>query len=390
MPLPHKTKSFSDLPDARRAAELLAEIAAAPCPFGPVKADKPVALYGAGNLGRLARDFLREVGHDPAFVIDRDTNRPAQDPGWADVRLFDLDQAKRADHAVRLAVCVVLSPYVPIERTLSATGFTDVVPFFDLAESFRRVHPLSNGWFAPPLNAVDTAKTADVLSRWHDDISRAHHLQFLAWRRIREEWLFDQAPHPQSVRFFIAEVANALGDDEVFVDAGAYHGTVIKDFLVQTKGKFGSIIAIEPDRLSRQQLKKSVPDDKRITILNSPLSDRGATVSFHEGLGYASQISTTGKLQMTALPLDALDVAPTFLKLHLEGGELAALKGGRKTVLTHRPIIVATVYHNDDGIWRTPLWLMDTLTDYRFLFRAHSWCGTGAVVYGLPNERCAS
>ena len=85
--------------------------------------------------------------------------------------------------------------------------------------------------------------------------------------------------------------------------------------------------------------------------------------------------------------LDTLGLAPTFIKRHLEGGELPALKGARETLAKHRPLVVATVYHNDDGIWRTPSWLMETLPDYRFLFRAHSWCGTGAVVYALPRER---
>ena len=91
---------------------------------------------------------------------------------------------------------------------------------------------------------------------------------------------------------------------------------------------------------------------------------------------------------MRTRALDALGLNPTFLKLHLEGGELAALKGARQTLLSRRPIVAATVYHNADGIWRTPLWLMETLPDYHFLFRSHGWCGTGAVVYAMPAERC--
>jgi hypothetical protein len=82
-----------------------------------------------------------------------------------------------------------------------------------------------------------------------------------------------------------------------------------------------------------------------------------------------------------------LQLAPTFIKLHLEGGELAALRGARETLLAHRPIVAATVYHNADGMWRTPLWLMQTLPDYRFLFRLDAWCGTGGVLYAIPNER---
>jgi hypothetical protein len=86
--------------------------------------------------------------------------------------------------------------------------------------------------------------------------------------------------------------------------------------------------------------------------------------------------------------LDALGPA-SFLKLHLEGAELEALKGARELLRRDRPIVAATVYHNADGIWRTPLWLMETLRDYRFLLRIDSWCGTSAVVYAIPNERSA-
>ncbi len=384
----HKARLFSKLPGAERAARLLADIADTPCPFAPVKADRQLALYGAGNLGRLARDFLKAVGHDFAFVIDRDAVRASRWPDWVGERVFQLEQVTETDrHNVRLAVCVVLSPYVPIERALSAAGFADVVPFFDLAENFRHVHPLSNGWFAPPLSGNDRAKTAEVLLRWSDDVSRAHHLQFLAWRRIREEWTFKHAPHPKEPRFLIADVAEVLGGREIYVDAGAYHGVVIADFLAQTHGRFRQIVAIEPDRSSRALLAKNLPKDSRITVMDTALSDCEGSVTFHEGLGYASQISKTGKLQITARPLDALGLAPTFIKLHLEGGELAALKGARETLLAHRPIVAATVYHDDDGIWRTPLWLMETLPDYKYLFRAHSWCGTGAVVYAIPDSR---
>lgn len=60
--LPHKARSFADLPGANQADLLLAELSNAPCPFAPVPADRPLALYGAGNLGRLARNHLKRVG----------------------------------------------------------------------------------------------------------------------------------------------------------------------------------------------------------------------------------------------------------------------------------------------------------------------------------------
>lgn len=388
----HIGRSFPDLPDAERAAALLVELATTPCAFCPATADLPLALYGAGNLGLLAREFLTTVGRDFRMVIDRNARQAAHEPAWSSVKLTHPDDVPAADkRGLRLAVSIVTSPYVPIERSLCELGFEDIVPFYDLAESFRDRHPLSNGWFAGPLDAFDREKISQVLALWDDDVSRAHHLQFLAWRRLREEWTFKTAPIPACSRFFIPEVVGALRDDEYLLDGGAHHGSVIEAFLKQTKGRFRQIAAIEPDPSNRallaDRLRSWLPDDARVTVYDCVLADGKDAALFHEGLGYASQLSPTGSMRVVTQPIDALGLSPTFLKLHLEGAELPALKGARKTLLSSRPMVAATVYHNADGIWKTPLWLMQTLPDYRFLFRAHSWCGTGAVVYAIPDER---
>ncbi len=392
---PHRARSFATLPDACTAVRLLDEIAGGACDFAPVPMDRPLALYGAGSLGRMAREFLTSVGHDFALVIDRNADELARDPYWSGIDLMHPDQVPDVSKRMfRLAVSIVTSPYVPIERSLHKLGFDDVVPFYDLAESFRVLHPLSNGWFAPALTSHDRQNAAAVLANWHDDESRAHHLGFMAWRRLREEWTFEAAPVVTGNRFFIPQVTDVLHDEEVFVDAGAHHGSVTGTFIRQTKGAFERITAIEPDPANRaileDNLQSWLPRDRRVTTYGCALAEAVGTAPFCDGFGYASQLSPLGATRIATRPLDTLELSPTFLKLHLEGGELAALKGGRQTLLSNRPIIAATVYHNADGIWQTPLWLMETLPDYRFLFRCHSWCGTGAVIYAVPEELHAS
>jgi FkbM family methyltransferase len=389
---PHLACRFPAMPDADAAAVLLAALANVPCEFSPVPADRPLALYGAGSLGRLAREFLGVVGHDFALVIDRNARQLAQEPCWSGLRLVHPDDVPSRDKSrLRVAVSIVTAPYVPLEQTLRQLGFADVVPFYDLAESFRAVHPLSNGWFAEPLTSLDRSKTADVLARWEDDVSRAHHVQFLAWRRLRQEWAFDGAPVSTADRFFTPEVMAALHDHECLLDAGAHHGGVLETFLAHTKGAFRQIVAVEADPGHRAALQGKLsallPDDPRVAIHDCAVADRDGDMLFHAGLGYASQLSPTGTLRVGTRQIDTLALAPSFVKLHLEGAELAALRGARQTLIDCRPIVAATVYHNDDGIWRTAAWLMETLPAYRFFFRLHSWCGTGAVIYAIPNER---
>jgi FkbM family methyltransferase len=391
-PCLHELRSFDCAPDPQQALSLLTQLAADQRRLAVPAVDRPLALYGAGNLGRLAREFLAVVNQEPVLIVDRNAQKMAKDSNWSGLRLVRPDEVTERDKCENcLAVSVATSPYVPLERWLSEIGFEYIVPFYDWAENFRHLHPLSNGWFASPLTAEDLLNTANVLTSWDDDLSRAHHLQFLAWRGFREEWTFSPAPVLDSRRFFIPEVTRVLHDHEFFLDAGAHHGSVISAFARQTGEAFQHVIAVEPDPYNRTALVKNLRstlfDDRRITILDFALAEHEGEALFHAGLDYASQLSATGTMQTKIRPIDGLGLAPTFVKLHLEGAELAALKGARHTLQSKRPIVTATIYHNADGIWRTPLWLMETLPDYRFLFRLHSWCGTGAVIYAIPNDR---
>lgn len=386
-------RAFDALPDRPSSLALLRAIADDTCTPGPVAPRQPLALYGAGNLGRLARDHLRAVGEDFALVVDRNAEALAAGGEWAGTRLVHPD-AVDADTKARamLALSIVTSPFAPLQAALSAAGWRDIVPFYDIAESFRDRHPLSNGWFAEPFSDDDVQSIGAVLSTWNDDVSRAHHLQFIAWRRLRQEWSFDGAPVTTDDRFFIPQILDVLRPDERFLDAGAHHGSVTTRFVAETAGQFTSILAIEPDDESRAMLGQTLgglasDQISRITIGDALLDSERRMVRFHHGLGYASQISPTGTSERLTRTLDGLGAAPSFVKLHLEGGELAALKGGIATLRKYRPIIAATVYHDADGIHATPAWLMDNLDGYRFLFRLHSWCGTGAVVYAIPEER---
>jgi FkbM family methyltransferase len=389
----HIARHFGTLPGIQRSLALLDEIAAAEFYLPDVATNMPLALYGAGNLGHMAREFLKAVWLNFDFVVDRNADALKDHPSWQDKPIYspeDVPEELKRSH--QLLVTVATAPYVPLEIYLNGQGFENVIPFYDFSERFRHLHSLSNGWVAAPLSIADKSMAGAVLAGFADDISRAHYLQFLSWRRLRQEWTFTGADVIGSDRFFIPEVLSALQADEVFIDGGAHHGSVTLEF-DRRRPDWKDILAIEPDPENRAILEKNFstrwPENalRRPAVVEEALGAYKGSAAFHGGLGYASQLAAIGQLMADVTTIDALDVAPSFIKLHLEGGELDALKGGLSTLKTHRPVIVATVYHNDDGIWKTPLWMLESLENYRFLFRVHSWCGTGAVLYAIPAER---
>lgn len=382
------------LPDHAEARRLLAQIAGTPCRASAQAPRTPLTLYGGGDMGRMARDYFRLLGHDIALVVDRNAAALRQDAFWAGVAIaHPCEVSSDTKRAAQLVVCVATAPFKPLEAELAADGWADVVPFYDVAESQRARHPLSNGWFAQALSDAELERTAKVLDQWDDDLSRAHHLQFLAWRMAREEWTFAGGPVTGDNRFFIPEVMALAESYRTFVDAGAHQGQVSRKFAALAGDALAQIIAIEPDPANLAALQAALPSDlaAKTTVLPAALGATAGEQRFHAGLGYTSQFAATGQELLDTTTLDdlgdALDLAPDFIKLHLEGAELDALRGARETIARYRPVLAVTTYHNADGIWRTPAWLMEELDDYRFLMRLHSWCGTGAVVYALPREK---
>lgn len=390
----HVARHFSTLPDIAAARALL-RMANACAPAGAAcrPTGEELWIYGGGALGKLVHAHLRAVGQTIAGVIDRNAAACCLDPAWAGVQVLHPDAVPDEVKAYALfAVAVVTAPYVPLAQHLRDQGFARCIPAYDVTEAFRDRHPLSNGWFASALRGPELEAADAVLAGLADDASRAHYLRFAAWRLAREEWDFAGAPVEPGARFLLPEITPLLTEAERILDGGAHHGIVLAQVIAQAGGQIGAAWAVEPDPESRALLKRTVriwPNEARacVHVLDAVLGANAAPTIFHTGLGFASQIASTGAQGRRTTPIDALKLDPTFVKLHLEGAELAALQGARETLLRHRPIVAATIYHNADGLAATPLWLMQTLPDYRVLLRTHGWCGTGAVVYALPKER---
>jgi len=381
------------LPDRPAAIAQLAEILSAPPGSGPRAIDGPFALYGAGKLGCMAMDFFRHARLAPTIVVDADADRVRGDSRWQSCNvLLPSEVPAHMKSVLPLVVSVATVCFTGLAETLQSQGWRDVVPLYDVMEAYRRCYPIGNGWFMGDLSGAEQKMVEQVLAGWSDDISRAHHLQFIAWHRLRQDWVFDGAPIDLDHRYFIPEVVPLLGDQEVFVDVGAHRGEVARVFRETVENRFEEIVMFEPDARNADVIKEelaSLPEcvRRRHRLLAQAVCRRAGKQPFFSQLGYGSQLCEFGRDVVEVTALDDMDVAPSYLKLHLEGHELDALQGAEKTIRRHRPIIAVTTYHSEAGLWKLPSWLMDTLADYRFYLRLHGWCGTGAVMYCLPAER---
>lgn len=381
------------LPDRPAAIAQLADILSAPPGSRPRAIDGPFALYGAGKLGRMAMDFFGHAQLAPTVVVDANADRVRDSSSWQSCNmLLPSEVPAHMKSALPLVVSVATVCFTELAETLRRQGWHEIVPLYDVMEAYRRCYPIGNGWFMGDLDETERTMVEQVLAGWSDDVSRAHHLQFIAWHRLRQDLTFDGAPIDLEHRYFIPEVIALLGDRDVFVDVGAHRGETAKVFREMVHDRFEEIVMFEPDTGNADVIKaglQSLPEDvrRRHRLLPQALCRQTGKQPFFSQLGYGSQLCWFGHDMVEVTALDDTDVAPSYLKLHLEGHELDALQGAEKTIRRYRPMIAVTTYHSEAGLWQLPSWLMTTLADYRFYLRLHSWCGTGAVMYCLPNER---
>lgn len=380
------------LPNRFTAIELLCALAVRRPSNAPQPVDRPLILYGAGNLGRLAAQLLALLHIPVAYAIDQTPPADGLLLGRIPVLKPDMAPAThRESHLV--AVCVVLAPYTPILESLADMGWHNVCPLYDITEAYAEQVPMGNGWFSGVIGANEKESLRKVLQSWSDDVSRAAHLQFLAWRSHREEWDFTDAPVNTKDRYFPDFICKILGDNEIFLDAGAYVGDVSLQFDAITQGRHAGLIAIEADPAISAQLLNRLTNfahpiaREKVQAFNYALGKENNNVPFCSALGMGSRIFAAGNTRVESRRLDDLDLTFTFAKLHLEGGELNAISGGLASIKRNRPILAVTVYHSRDGLFEIPLLLMTQLDDYRFFLRVHAWCGTGVVLYAIPEER---
>jgi FkbM family methyltransferase len=145
-----------------------------------------------------------------------------------------------------------------------------------------------------------------------------------------------------------AIIAAAVPRDGHTVDVGAHEGDIVTELLrVAPDGRH---IAYEPLPDFAQRLRRRFPG---VDVREVALSDEGGEVTFQ----YVRNLPGYSGLRRMRLPADAHveeiparverlddslpeDFRPSFIKIDVNGGEFQVLRGGRETILRHKPIIV--------------------------------------------------
>lgn len=338
-------------------AELIATPSVAPL-------SRSLAIYGAGATGRSVARFLRESGYDVVAFVDAGKSGevdgiPVRKPSWSDPGIDCLIALH--NHYVDLADVRVTG----FRRTLNMVDFYNLFPdqpwrYWIAPRSFYREHE----------DEIERAR-----AMLGDDLSREWFDTVLAFRLTGD---YSHLLRPTDDQYFPAGLPRWPSPMR-YVDCGAYNGDTIEAF-AGAGYAFDEIAAFEPDPENFATLSRlALP----MRCFQSGVSDRARSVSFSA----AGPSGKTGSGEMT-IQCVAIDDAipgfrPTLIKMDVEGDELDALRGARKT-LEDRPGLAISLYHHPEHHWAIPLHLAALDLGYRFEIRGHTQQSFDTVLYAYP------
>ncbi len=161
------------------------------------------------------------------------------------------------------------------------------------------------------------------------------------------------------------------GDNEVYCDLGAYNGDTVRSFIKAAGGRYEHIYALEPEKRNFQKCVKSCLSFDRISFINAAAWSCDTQLSFEGGSGRQARLDESGSGKTAARSLDSVLAGSgcTYIKYDVEGADIPALEGSKKTIKGFTPKLRCAVYHRCYDYIDIPLYINSLGCGYRFYMR---------------------
>lgn len=297
--------------------------------------------------------------------------------GYPVIRMKDIPP-----EAVIVSCVVDAQPLTALER-LKAAGLRNVIDYFTLLRlEPERFLPLDHCRSNQEDVLAHLPEYKWVFDRLADESSRNAFrkvVQFRATLDLEHMRGFSLGIDRQYFEEFLE-----LHPGEVFVDGGGFDGKTTRAFAAHMPD-YRSIYFFEPMPEMLNAAQQALADLPRIHYIGKGISDRSGTVFFNDQCGSASRIALDGNRRIEVAALDKEVPEPiTFLKLDIEGAELAAIEGASGQISANTPKLAVCIYHNQADFWQIPRRVLAINDRYQVYVRHYSEGILETVMFFVP------
>jgi len=373
--------------------ESIAQTDAASQDWKVLQRSPQVLLYGGGNLGQKIANGLVGKGYSITAIIDGNPAR--QGTSFNGIPVLDGQGAfGRFGDSLPVVVCVWnlggTSSYEYIEGQLTALGFSKILSAMTALRMYPDVFLPHWRLDLPEKLLAARGRILEAYKLWSDTPSQELFVDQLSFSLCPTHL---SLPGTATVaEQYVKQPLVPLGDNETFIDCGAFDGDTAQSFLKRTGSRFNQIICFEPDPINFQRLsawRETLPEDIRSRISANQLgvSDRDCDL-FTEAVGAGhSRVTHSGEAPVHCVSLDDfLTVVPTYIKMDIEGAEPEALQGASNVIRRSQTKLAICVYHKQGHLWEIPLQMKELVPEHTFHLEHHGTGPSDTVCYAFPKK----
>lgn len=342
-----------------------------------------VMIYGAGGNGKLIYKLLKYLDINIVAFLDRGA-KPKQKLYGVPVYHPDADVID--DEMKKIPLVIALDQFLyniaTIVSDLETIGYREVSYNHDVICKanfyyFNTMH----GDTSVDLK-TEQGKIIQALELLADDMSRNIFVDFIKARLTSD--FSATIINREFTACVQVDVPLAKGYAK-FLDCGAYTGDTFKDLIEHQK--VDTYIGFEPMLDNFQKLSKTVKDNKnrykQAILYPLGVANENGYIKFDDELDSCSKISDTGKSTIITAKIDDIiqNIAPTMIKMDIEGAEISALMGAKQTIVNYKPDLAICVYHRLSDLWNIPLLINSFNSEYKFYLRCHSIATIETILY---------
>ncbi|MDR2133389.1 MAG: FkbM family methyltransferase [Clostridiales Family XIII bacterium] len=178
------------------------------------------------------------------------------------------------------------------------------------------------------------------------------------------------------------------GYGEVFLDCGSLDFWTAMNFLKRAP-KARKIYSFEADPDNIAVIENSIKKSgfANVELIEAAVYDRNEKLHFVKntvaGVG-GGRLDINGANEVNAVRIDdVVSERVTFIKMDIEGAELAALAGAEEIIKRDKPRLAISVYHKPDDIVDIPLYIHGIVPEYRLYMRHHASFHEETVLYAV-------
>lgn len=339
---------------------------------------RAIILYGAGQGADWIINLLRTKDIDPTAIVDRVPGGGVKN----NISIISYEDFLKEYRDKNIYILITTPKFEEEIFALLKQDFREEQIFaFESELYYHYIHDIDGYRFYLLNNAAEFDKLYDKLS---DDISRTT-LENVLRGRVSGEWKYFKNVYVAD-QYFARDIVS-LGQQEIFLDVGAYIGDTVECIIEMTKGNYKKIFCFEPEKKCVPVLKENVKKYSNIEIIEKGAWNKCEKLSFQEDSEHGA--SSINELDGNTIDVDCIDncidenVRVTHIKMDIEGAELFALEGARRTIQMHKPKLAICVYHKNEDILDISNYILSIVPEYKLFLRHHNISGTETVLYAI-------